>query len=69
MDSALPVHKRPDYRQEAQSIRAVASDMKNPKIQEQLALIASLYDKLADMAEHAGHGVPSWAAGRRARKN
>jgi hypothetical protein len=68
MDSALPVHKRHDYRQEAQSIRAIASEMKNPKIQEQLLLIASLYDKLADIAEHAGHAVPS-AVGRRTGKN
>jgi hypothetical protein len=65
MDSALPVNKRHDYRQEAQSIRAIASDMKNPKIQEQLLLIASLYDKLADIAEHAGHAVLPRAVGRR----
>jgi hypothetical protein len=69
MDSALPVNKRLDYRQEAQSIRAIASEMKNPKIQEQLLLIGSLYDKLADIAEHAGHAVPPWAAGRRTGKN
>jgi hypothetical protein len=65
MDSALRVNKRHDYRQEAQSIRAIASDMKNPKIQEQLLLIASLYDKLADMAEHAGHAVLPRMVGRR----
>jgi hypothetical protein len=65
MDSALPVNKRHDYREEAQSIRAIASEMKNPKIQEQLLLIASLYDKLADIAEHAGHGGRPWAVGRR----
>jgi hypothetical protein len=65
MDSALPVNTRHDYREEAQTIRAIASEMKNPKIQEQLLLIASLYDKLADIAEHAGRAVPSWAVGRR----
>jgi len=69
MDSALPVNKRRDYRQEAQSIRAIAGEMKNPKIQEQLLLIASLYDKLADIAEHAGHAVPPWAVSRRTGKN
>jgi hypothetical protein len=69
MDSALPVNKRHDYRQEAQSIRAIASEMKNPKIQEQLLLIASLYDKLADIAEHAGRAVPPWAVARRTGKN
>jgi hypothetical protein len=69
MDSALPVNKRHDYREEAQSIRAIASEMKDPKIQEQLLLIASLYDKLADIAEHAGHAVLPWAVGRRMGKN
>jgi hypothetical protein len=69
MDSALPVNKRHDYREEAQSIRAIASEMKNPKIQEQLLLIASLYDKLADIAEHAGRTVLPWAVGRRTGKN
>jgi hypothetical protein len=64
MDSALPVNKRHEYREEAQSIRAIASEMKNPQVQEQLLLIASLYDKLADIAEHAGL-VPTWAGGRR----
>jgi hypothetical protein len=70
MDSALSVNKRHDYRDEAQSIRAIASEMKNPQIQEQLLLIASLYDKLADIAEHAGRAVPQWVAvGRRTGKN
>jgi hypothetical protein len=68
MDSALPVNKRHDYREEAQTIRAIASEMRNPKIQEQLLLIASLYDKLADIAEHAGHAVLPWAVGRRTGK-
>ena len=53
MNSARPEKTRPDCRHEAQAIRAIASEMKNPNIQEQLLLIASLYDKLADIAEHA----------------
>jgi hypothetical protein len=69
MDSALPVNKRHEYREEAQSIRAIASEMKNPKIQVQLLLIASLYDKLADIAEHTHHAVPPWAVGCRTGKN
>jgi hypothetical protein len=53
MNSARLEKTRPDCRHEAQHIRAIASEMKNPKIQQQLLLIASLYDKLADIAEHA----------------
>jgi hypothetical protein len=59
MDSAPPERERVDYRQrldcrqEAQSIRAMASGVKNPKVQEQLFLIASLYDKLADLSDRA----------------
>jgi hypothetical protein len=55
MNSARLEKTRPDCRQEAQSIRAIASEMKNPKIQQQLLLIAALYDKLAAIAEHADH--------------
>jgi hypothetical protein len=55
MNSARLEKTRPDCWQEAQHIRAIASEMKNPKIQEQLLLIASLYDKLAAIAEHADH--------------
>jgi hypothetical protein len=58
MDSAPPERKRLDCRQEAQSIRAMARDMKHPKIREQLLLIASLYDKLADISEQADRAVP-----------
>jgi hypothetical protein len=59
MNSAPPERERVDYwqrldyRQEAQSIRAMASEIKNPKVQEQLFLIASLYDKLADLSDRA----------------
>jgi hypothetical protein len=53
MNSARSEKTRPDCRQEAQAIRAIAGEMKNPKIQQQLLLIASLYDKLADIGEHA----------------
>jgi hypothetical protein len=59
MDSAPPererlgYRRRLDYRQEAQSIRAMTSEIKNPKVQEQLFLIASLYDKLADLSDRA----------------
>jgi hypothetical protein len=53
MDSAPPERKRLDYRQEARSIRAMASEVKNSNVQEQLLLIASLYDKLADLSAHA----------------
>jgi hypothetical protein len=53
MDSAPPERKRLDYRQEAQSIRAMASEIKNSNVQEQLILIASLYDKLADLSAYA----------------
>jgi hypothetical protein len=53
MDSAPPQRKRPDCRQEAQSIRAMASEIKNPNVQGQLLLIASLYDKLADLSANA----------------
>jgi hypothetical protein len=56
MNSARPEKTRTDCRHEAQAIRAIAREMKNPKIQQQLLLIASLYDKLADIAEHADHG-------------
>ena len=53
MDSAPPEKKRLDYRQEAQSIRARASQVRHPEIREQLLLIASLYDKLADMSDQS----------------
>jgi hypothetical protein len=46
-----PPEKRLDYRQEAQTIRAMAMGMKNQKVREQLFLIASLYDKLAELSD------------------
>jgi hypothetical protein len=58
MDSAPPEKKRLDYRQEAQSIRARASELRNPEIREQLLLIASLYDKLADLSDHDHDAIP-----------
>ena len=35
--------------------------MKHPKIREQLLLIASLYDKLADITEQADRAMPQLA--------
>jgi hypothetical protein len=64
MDSALPEKTRLNYRHEAQSIRAIAREMKNPKIRDQLLLIASLYDKLAYIAEYTDHAAPPLAARR-----
>jgi hypothetical protein len=61
MDSAPPEKKRLDCRQEAQSIRATAREMKNPKIREQLLLIASLYDRLADISDQTDRAVPQLA--------
>jgi len=58
MDSAPPEKKRLDCRQEAQSIRAKASEVRHPQIREQLLLIASLYDKLADMSDQSS---TAWA--------
>jgi hypothetical protein len=63
MDSAPPENKRLDYRLEASSIRAMASEIKNPKVREQLLLIASLYDKLADIADHTDLTVPNFDVG------
>jgi hypothetical protein len=40
--------KRPNYRQEAENIRAKASEARDAEVGAQLLLIASLYDKLAD---------------------
>jgi hypothetical protein len=44
-----PPEKNQDYRQEARSIRATAREMQDPEARTQLLLIASLYDKLADL--------------------
>jgi hypothetical protein len=40
--------KRPNYRQEAEKIRAKARESHDAEVRGQLLLIASLYDKLAD---------------------
>jgi hypothetical protein len=40
--------KRPNYRQEAENIRAKARETHDAEVRGQLLLIASLYDKLAD---------------------
>ena len=61
MDSAPPEKKRLDYRQEAQSIRARANEVRNPEIREQLFLIASLYDKLAALSDHDHDAIPQLA--------
>ncbi len=41
----------PDYRQEARDIRAKAGKVRAGDARRQLLLIASLYDKLADLTE------------------
>jgi hypothetical protein len=64
MDSAPLEIKRLDYREEAQSIRAVANLTKDAIVREQLLMIASLYDKLAAISEQAGQLVPPLAADR-----
>jgi hypothetical protein len=64
MDLEAP-EKKLDCRQEARAIRAMAMGIKNAKVQEQLFLIAGLYEKLADLSDHVG--FPSevdWTAGR-----
>jgi hypothetical protein len=45
-----PLSEQRDYRAEAKRIRALAAELKNPFAQEQLELIASLYEKLAEHA-------------------
>jgi hypothetical protein len=49
-----PLSEQRDYREEARRIRALAAEVKNLFAQEQLELIASLYDKLADHARQRG---------------
>jgi hypothetical protein len=44
-----PPEKNQDYRQEARNIRATAREMQAAEARTQLLLIASLYDKLADL--------------------
>jgi hypothetical protein len=44
-----PPAKKQDYRQEARSIRAKAREVHDTAARAQLLLIASLYDKLADL--------------------
>jgi hypothetical protein len=51
-----PSEKKPNYRQEAEIIRAKAHGTRDAEVRAQLVLIASLYDKLADhlfIARHA----------------
>jgi hypothetical protein len=43
-----PPEKKPNYRQEAEKIRAKARETRDAEARAQLLLIASLYDKLAD---------------------
>jgi hypothetical protein len=43
-----PAEKKPNYRQEAENIRAKARGTHDAEARAQLLLIASLYDKLAD---------------------
>jgi hypothetical protein len=44
--------KRPDYRHEAEKIRAKARETHDVEVGAQLLVIASLYDKLADHLAH-----------------
>jgi len=43
-----PPEKRPNYRQEAENIRAKAHETNDADARSQLLVIATLYDKLAD---------------------
>ena len=45
-----PPDKNQDYRQVARNIRSMASEMRDLESQAQILLIASLYDKLADLS-------------------
>ena len=45
---AAPPEKRPNYRQEAENIRAKALETNDVDARSQLLVIATLYDKLAD---------------------
>jgi hypothetical protein len=51
MGSASPEKNRLDYRQEARDIRATAWELREIEAREQLFMIASLYDKLADLSD------------------
>jgi hypothetical protein len=44
-----PVHK--DYLAEAKLVRASVACVRNPRVQQQLMLIAEMYEKLAHMSE------------------
>lgn len=46
---AKPPEKKPNYRQEAEHIRAKARETHDPGARSQLLVIATLYDKLADL--------------------
>jgi hypothetical protein len=46
--TSKPPEKKPNYRQEAEVIRAKARETHDAEARAQLLLIASLYDKLAD---------------------
>jgi hypothetical protein len=46
--ASKPPEKKPNYRQEAEIIRAKARETHDAEARAQLLLIASLYDKLAD---------------------
>jgi hypothetical protein len=51
MGAAPPGKNRPDYRQEARDIRAMARELRDIEAREQLLVIASLYDKLAALSD------------------
>ena len=49
--SPEPPDKSPDYRQEAENIRARAGEMHDAEARAQLLLVASFYDKLAALSD------------------
>jgi hypothetical protein len=68
MYSEAPANNQ-DYRQEARSIRAKARDVHDTAARAQLFLIASLYEKLADLLSDlaplpAGKFLPKTSPGR-----
>jgi len=58
MYSEAPANQQ-DYRQEARSIRAKAREVRDAVARAQLLLIASLYDRLADLLNDLGPSLQS----------
>jgi hypothetical protein len=49
--SPKPLERNQDYRQEARNIRAKAREVRDAEARAQLLLIASLYEKLANLTD------------------